>query len=207
MRRPEFRRRLARLEVDDNSDLLVVRLNQPGVDLALRPRLVLLVVLAAGHRAVWGCPLWSRLLARLAGAAVASGSEERLFRLRRPPRLPSARTVVRARPKWQVPSTKCSRIISVRGVPPPPRRPRERSSNARNAAFHLEPARPRTHDFCGVALHWCRPRAAFRRSPRCVRSPLTRSCASSSKKPAFRGCPGAAVGCGQAAEKMELRRT
>ena len=50
------------------------------VDLALRPRLVLLVVLAAGHGCLWGCPLSSWLLARLAVAAVASGSEERLFR-------------------------------------------------------------------------------------------------------------------------------
>ena len=43
--------------MNNNSDLLVVRLDQPGVDLALRPRLVLLVVLAAGHSSNWGCPL------------------------------------------------------------------------------------------------------------------------------------------------------
>ena len=67
--------------MNNNSDLLVVRLYQPGVDLALRARLVLFLIVAAGHGSHWwGCPLWSRLLARLAVAAVASGSEERLFR-------------------------------------------------------------------------------------------------------------------------------
>ena len=49
--------------MNNNSDLLVVRLDQPGVDLALRPRLVLFLIVAAGHRAVWGCLLlWSERL-------------------------------------------------------------------------------------------------------------------------------------------------
>ena len=179
MRRSQFGRRLARFKMNDNSDLLVVRLNEPRVDLALRPRLVLLVVLAAGHRAVWGCPLWSRLLARLAGAAVASGSEERLFRLRRPLRLPSAHAG-RARPKWQVPSTKCSSndrratrpatASAALGVIVRPVGPLPKSGIPGNPSKE-----PGAFDFlCGACTLWCRPRAAFLHKPRRGRSPLTR---------------------------------